>query len=161
MVNDEALERALESGAVAQAALDVFSKEPPPASNPLINRPDVVCTPHLGASTTEAQEGVSLEIASAVVGALRVGASCPGPHLRTRVLRCEGRPSTWSACGGLLLCSGDWGNVMGCMQGHGTSQAIIGLCGWPLGCRMAAHNTRCLCSLLCQMAATALSWPQY
>ncbi|KAK9785521.1 hypothetical protein WJX73_003789, partial [Symbiochloris irregularis] len=71
VVNDEALERALDSGAVAQAALDVFSKEPPPASNPLINRPDVICTPHLGASTTEAQEGVSLEIASAVCGALR------------------------------------------------------------------------------------------
>ena len=56
----------------AQAALDVFSKEPPPADNPLVGRPDVVCTPHLGASTREAQEGVALEIAEAVVAALRV-----------------------------------------------------------------------------------------
>ncbi len=56
----------------AQAALDVFQKEPPPADNPLVGRPDVVCTPHLGASTREAQEGVALEIAEAVVAALKV-----------------------------------------------------------------------------------------
>ena len=55
-----------------QAALDVFNQEPPPADSPLINRPDVVCTPHLGASTTEAQEGVAVEIADAVIGALKV-----------------------------------------------------------------------------------------
>ena len=72
VVDDASLARALEAGSVAQAALDVFSKEPPPPENPLIQRSDVICTPHLGASTTEAQEGVSLEIAEAVVGALKV-----------------------------------------------------------------------------------------
>lgn len=55
-----------------QAALDVFNVEPPPADSPLVNRQDVVCTPHLGASTTEAQEGVAVEIADAVIGALKV-----------------------------------------------------------------------------------------
>ena len=55
-----------------QAALDVFAKEPPPPDHPLVGRPEVVCTPHLGASTTEAQEGVALEIAQAVVEALQV-----------------------------------------------------------------------------------------
>lgn len=55
-----------------QAALDVFNQEPPPADSPLVNRPDVVCTPHLGASTKEAQEGVAVEIADAVIGALKV-----------------------------------------------------------------------------------------
>lgn len=58
--------------AAPQAALDVFVKEPPAADNPLVGREDVVCTPHLGASTTEAQEGVSVEIAEAVVSALKV-----------------------------------------------------------------------------------------
>ena len=55
-----------------QAALDVFNQEPPPPDSPLVNRADVVCTPHLGASTTEAQEGVAVEIADAVIGALKV-----------------------------------------------------------------------------------------
>lgn len=50
----------------------MFNVEPPPADSPLVNRQDVVCTPHLGASTTEAQEGVAVEIADAVIGALKV-----------------------------------------------------------------------------------------
>ncbi|CAL5222438.1 g4801 [Coccomyxa viridis] len=70
VIDEAALARALDNGQVAQAALDVFQKEPPPADNPLVGRPDVVCTPHLGASTREAQEGVALEIAEAVVAAL-------------------------------------------------------------------------------------------
>lgn len=71
VIDDEALVRALDSGAVAQAALDVFSKEPP-VGNPLVGRDDVICTPHLGASTKEAQEDVAVEIADAVVDALQV-----------------------------------------------------------------------------------------
>jgi D-3-phosphoglycerate dehydrogenase len=62
--------RALDNKIVAQAALDVFVDEPPPAGHPLVGRPDVIVTPHLGASTEEAQEGVAVEIAEAVVGAL-------------------------------------------------------------------------------------------
>ena len=62
-----------------QAALDVFNQEPPPANGPLHNRPDVVCTPHLGASTKEAQEGVAVEIADAVIGALKVSTALQPP----------------------------------------------------------------------------------
>ena len=82
-----------------QAALDVFEKEPP-TDNPLVGRPDVVCTPHLGASTTEAQEGVAVEIAEAVIGALKVSSTlaagadcyqqymcCPQQHLLTHILQ--------------------------------------------------------------------------
>ena len=88
VVDDASLARALDAGIVAQAALDVFSKEPPPPENPLIQRADVVCTPHLGASTTEAQEGVSLEIAEAVVGALKVRA-CLGSFLTKGTVAAE------------------------------------------------------------------------
>ncbi|KAB2023492.1 hypothetical protein ERO13_D06G019100v2 [Gossypium hirsutum] len=71
VIDEEALLRALDSGIVAQAALDVFTEEPPPQENKLVRHENVTVTPHLGASTTEAQEGVALEIAEAVVGALK------------------------------------------------------------------------------------------
>jgi D-3-phosphoglycerate dehydrogenase len=57
---------ALESGKVAGAALDVFEKEPP-ENNPLVGHDKVVCTPHLGASTQEAQENVALAVAEQIV----------------------------------------------------------------------------------------------
>jgi len=53
------------------------AQEPPPADHPLARRPDVVCTPHLGASTAEAQEDVAVEIAEVVVAALQARARAP------------------------------------------------------------------------------------
>ncbi|KAL3690364.1 hypothetical protein R1sor_016673 [Riccia sorocarpa] len=71
VIDEEALFRALDSGIVAQAALDVFTVEPPQKGDKLVQHENVVVTPHLGASTVEAQEGVAVEIAEAVVGALQ------------------------------------------------------------------------------------------
>ncbi|KAF8024609.1 hypothetical protein BT93_F1702 [Corymbia citriodora subsp. variegata] len=71
VIDEEALLRALASGIVAQAALDVFTEEPPPQDSRLVQHENVTVTPHLGASTTEAQEGVAIEIADAVIGALK------------------------------------------------------------------------------------------
>ncbi|KAH7674411.1 Phosphoglycerate dehydrogenase protein [Dioscorea alata] len=71
VIDEEALLRALDSGIVAQAALDVFTEEPPSADSKLVLHENVTVTPHLGASTAEAQEGVAVEIAEAVVGALK------------------------------------------------------------------------------------------
>lgn len=71
VIDEDALVRALDSGKVAQAALDVFTEEPPPKDSNLVLHENVTVTPHLGASTVEAQEGVAIEIAEAVVGALR------------------------------------------------------------------------------------------
>ncbi|KAG2492034.1 hypothetical protein HYH03_009763 [Edaphochlamys debaryana] len=71
VIDEAALVRALDSRQVVQAALDVFLEEPPHIEgHPLIGRPDVICTPHLGAATTEAQEGVALEVVGAVIDAL-------------------------------------------------------------------------------------------
>ncbi|XP_061355947.1 D-3-phosphoglycerate dehydrogenase 2, chloroplastic-like [Gastrolobium bilobum] len=70
VIDEDALLKALDNGIVAQAALDVFTEEPPSKDNKLVLHENVTVTPHLGASTKEAQEGVAIEIAEAVVGAL-------------------------------------------------------------------------------------------
>jgi len=73
LVDEEALAKALKSGHVAGAAFDVF-KEEPATENPLFNLPNVVCTPHLGAATTEAQENVALQVAEQMADYLLTGA---------------------------------------------------------------------------------------
>ena len=73
LVNEADLKAALESGQVAGAALDVFEEEPA-KSNPLFNMANVVCTPHLGASTNEAQENVAVQVAEQMADYLTSGA---------------------------------------------------------------------------------------
>jgi D-3-phosphoglycerate dehydrogenase / 2-oxoglutarate reductase len=72
LVDDDALKAALDSGKVAGAALDVFSKEPV-TDHPLFGYPNVVVTPHLAASTTEAQDRAGVQTAEQVVAALTGG----------------------------------------------------------------------------------------
>jgi D-3-phosphoglycerate dehydrogenase / 2-oxoglutarate reductase len=66
-VDEAALVRGLESGKVAGAALDVFEVEPIASDNPLLNRSDVVLTPHLGASTKDAQIQVAVDAAKQMI----------------------------------------------------------------------------------------------
>src|SRR3954469_8714675 len=73
LVDEHALRAALDSGQVAGAAFDVFTEEPA-ATNPLFGHPNVVCTPHLGAATTEAQENVALQVAEQMSDYLLQGA---------------------------------------------------------------------------------------
>lgn len=72
IIDEKALYEAIVSGKVAGAALDVFEKEPP-GKNPLLELDQVICTPHLGASTTQAQVKVSMAIAEQVVDYLLQG----------------------------------------------------------------------------------------
>ena len=97
LIDEAALAQALRDGHVAGAALDVFEIEPLPLNSPLRNAPNLVLTPHLGASTAEAQESVGIEIAQSIravllEGTIRNAVNMPnldaktlaiiGPHLR-------------------------------------------------------------------------------
>src|ERR1700757_2517053 len=97
LVDEAALAQTLRDGHVAGAALDVFEIEPLPADSPLRSAPNLVLTPHLGASTIEAQESVGIEIAQSIravllEGTIRNAVNMPnldaktlaiiGPHLR-------------------------------------------------------------------------------
>jgi D-3-phosphoglycerate dehydrogenase len=73
LVDEAALRAALDSGHVAGAAFDVFTEEPA-TQNPLFGHPNVVCTPHLGAATMEAQENVALQVAEQMSDYLLRGA---------------------------------------------------------------------------------------
>ncbi len=70
LINEADLADALKSGKVAGAALDVYPTEPPPADDPLIGLPNVVHTPHLAASTEDAQIVVAVDAAKQIVDAL-------------------------------------------------------------------------------------------
>jgi D-3-phosphoglycerate dehydrogenase len=72
IIDEAALYDAMTAGTVAGAALDVFEHEPP-GDSPLLKHPAVLCTPHLGASTEEAQERVAVDIARQIIEYLKFG----------------------------------------------------------------------------------------
>jgi D-3-phosphoglycerate dehydrogenase / 2-oxoglutarate reductase len=88
IVNEKDLYDAIQSGQVAGAALDVYETEPPPKEYPLRDLPQVIMTPHLGASTEEAQENVGIEVAEAITdyllnGAVRNAVNLPNLDAKT------------------------------------------------------------------------------
>jgi D-3-phosphoglycerate dehydrogenase / 2-oxoglutarate reductase len=88
IIHEGDLYTAIQNGQVAGAALDVFEVEPPPADYPLRSLPQVIMTPHLGASTEEAQENVGIEVAEAITdflvhGAVRNAVNLPNLDAKT------------------------------------------------------------------------------
>ncbi|MFZ6017172.1 MAG: phosphoglycerate dehydrogenase [Nitrospirota bacterium] len=73
IINERDLYDAIRAGKVAAAALDVFEKEPPENDNPLFSVDNIICTPHLGAATEEAQENVAVAVAEQIVDYLIYG----------------------------------------------------------------------------------------
>lgn len=73
VVDESALIDALDTGRLAGAALDVLADEPPTANHPLLHRDDVIVTPHLGASSAEAQHNVAVDIANQIADFLSEG----------------------------------------------------------------------------------------
>lgn len=71
IIHEGALVQAIEDGIVAGAAFDVFEEEPPKADHPFLNNPRIIVTPHLGASTREAQENVAIDVSEEVLHILR------------------------------------------------------------------------------------------
>ena len=91
IINETDLVEAIKSGKVAGAALDVYETEPPPKDFPLRDLPQVIMTPHLGASTEEAQENVGIEVAEAITdyllnGAVRNAVNLPNLDAKTYAL---------------------------------------------------------------------------
>jgi D-3-phosphoglycerate dehydrogenase len=92
IVDEAALADALASGQLAGAAVDVYASEPMSPDNPLRDAPNLVLTPHLGASTSEAQDRVGLEMAEQVISALggvtppyAINAPSVGPDVAPRL----------------------------------------------------------------------------
>lgn len=71
IIDEGALLEAIDTGIVAGAAFDVFVEEPPKPDHPFLNHPKIIVTPHLGASTVEAQENVAVDVAEEVLHILR------------------------------------------------------------------------------------------
>ncbi|MBQ1510868.1 MAG: phosphoglycerate dehydrogenase, partial [Selenomonadaceae bacterium] len=71
IIDEADLAQAVKDGIVAGAAIDVFTSEPIPADHPLLGVPGIILTPHLGASTVEAQIGVSVDVSEGILAALK------------------------------------------------------------------------------------------
>jgi D-3-phosphoglycerate dehydrogenase len=121
IVDEEALIQALNEGKVGGAALDVFSQEPTPKDSPLVAHPKVICTPHLGASTDEAQEKVAIEVAEQLTAFFEKGEVRNAVNVQALSAEIKTRLSPW-----LDLCQ-KLGALIGQLAASDKSQGIDSL----------------------------------
>ena len=122
IIDEAALVEAIKSGHVAGAALDVYSEEPP-QNRELIELPQVVCTPHLGASTEEAQVNVAVDVAVEMVKALR------GEPFKNAVNIPSVRPEVLAVLKPYLPLAEKMGALVGQLAGGGIAKLEISYLG--------------------------------
>jgi len=125
IVDETALAAALRDGSLRGAALDVYEEEPLPADHPLRDTPNLVMTPHLGASTPEAQREVAIEIACAVRDALLQG------DLRSAVNVPSVPTADADRAGDVLDLARRLGTVLGELTGGATETISVRYTGPP------------------------------
>lgn len=123
IVDETALLEALESGHVGGAALDVFEEEPPREGHPLVQHPRVICTPHVGASTEQAQINVSVTVSEQVRDYLTTGA------LRNSINVPSVSPELLNELGPYLALGEKLGRFQGQLQDQGLEQVEVEYAG--------------------------------
>jgi D-3-phosphoglycerate dehydrogenase / 2-oxoglutarate reductase len=131
LIDERALAEAIRAGRVAGAALDVFEAEPTPSDNPLLALGQVIPTPHLGASTTEAQLGVATMIAEQVLDYLKRGT------VRGAVNMPAVSAELLAAIGPYITLGEKIGQFQGQVFGHDVSEVAIEYSG-----QVAEHDVK-------------------
>ncbi len=134
--DEAALQRGLESGKIGGVALDVFVKEPVPPDHPLLAREDVIVTPHLGASTEEAQERVVLEVIAQVAAYLADGTVTNAVNVPSLSKEAAAKLAPW------LVLARKLGELIAQVEGIHPAQIELECVGEPaqLGARPILHS---------------------
>ena len=146
IIDEAALLRALESGRVSGAALDVFEQEPLPPGSPLVAHPHVIATPHLGASTEEAQVNVAMDVVDQILAILA------GSPPRSAVNMPAFSPEAFARLEPYLAL----GQAIGRLQGQLADGAVSGVsveCAGELCSDVGPITRAVLCGLLQPMLA--------
>lgn len=152
IVNEADLVAAIKSKHVSGAAFDVFEKEPPPADNPLLGLEEVILTPHLGASTFEAQENVAIAVAEQIVDYLLSGTvrnAVNVPSVPSELL---------SALGPYISLGEKLGSFQGQLLTGGIEEVTVEYSGEVVNYDVAPITTACIKGLLDQVLDTYVNF---
>ncbi|MFH1428924.1 MAG: phosphoglycerate dehydrogenase [Candidatus Margulisiibacteriota bacterium] len=137
IVNEQDLYDAVESGKVAGAAVDVYTKEPADPNNPVLQSNKIVFTPHLGASTEEAQVNVAIDVAEQIVDVLN------GGQARSAVNIPALKPELLAPVAKFMPLAEKLGKLSSQLMGEAVAEIKIEYCG-----ELSAHNVSPLSTAL-------------